>query len=188
MPNHAFAPAAMPGEVYYGQAWVPVSDTSCWIYTYSWRPDRAFTNSERTHVRRRLRRALPRRRRVHAAAQRRNDYLIDRAQQKSQSFTGITGVSEQDSAIPGQPGPDPGPHPGTSRADGYRHRRVPQARHGRRSGTAERRGAEATEAAKKYAVRSGAWVAGPDKDIAEVMTERFRPSAWLCRPGIWAWE
>ena len=24
MPNHAFAPAAMPGEVYYGQAWVPV--------------------------------------------------------------------------------------------------------------------------------------------------------------------
>ena len=48
MPNHAFAPAAMPGEVYYGQAWVPVDDTSCWIYTYSWRPDRAFTNSERT--------------------------------------------------------------------------------------------------------------------------------------------
>ena len=48
MPNHAFAPAAMPGEVYYGQAWVPVSDTDCWIYTYSWRPDRPFTNTERT--------------------------------------------------------------------------------------------------------------------------------------------
>ena len=47
MPNHAFAPAAFPGEVYYGQCWVPVDDVTCWIYTYSWLPDRPFTNSER---------------------------------------------------------------------------------------------------------------------------------------------
>jgi hypothetical protein len=32
---------------------------------------------------------------------------------------------------------------------------------------------KATQAAKKYAVRSGGWVAGPDKDLAQVMTERF---------------
>src|SRR5436305_1239106 len=27
MPNHAFAPAAFPGEIQYGQCWVPVDDT-----------------------------------------------------------------------------------------------------------------------------------------------------------------
>ena len=32
---------------------------------------------------------------------------------------------------------------------------------------------KATQSAKKYAVRSGGWVAGPDKDITQVMTERF---------------
>ena len=93
MPNHAFAPAAMPGEVYYGQAWVPVSDTSCWIYTYSWRPDRAFTNSERTQFDGGFG--------VHSHVDDdympvrniRNEYLLDRTAQKHQSFTGITGVS-----------------------------------------------------------------------------------------------
>ena len=30
------------------QTWVPVDDTSCWIYTYSWVPDRPLTNAERT--------------------------------------------------------------------------------------------------------------------------------------------
>ena len=34
-----------------------------------------------------------------------NDYLIDREQQKTKSFTGITGVSEQDSAIQDSQGP-----------------------------------------------------------------------------------
>ena len=105
MPNHAFAPAAMPGEVYYGQAWVPVSDTSCWVYTYSWRPDRAFTNSERTQFDGGFG--------VHSHVDddymplrnQRNDYLVDRALQKTSSFTGITGVSEQDSAIQDSQGP-----------------------------------------------------------------------------------
>ena len=31
----------------------------------------------------------------------------------------------------------------------------------------------AAAAAKKYAVRSGGWVTGPDRDLAAVMTERF---------------
>ena len=47
MPNHALVPVAFPGDVYHGQCWVPVDDVNCWIYTYSWLPDRLFTNSER---------------------------------------------------------------------------------------------------------------------------------------------
>jgi phthalate 4,5-dioxygenase len=173
MPNHAFAPAAMPGEVYYGQAWVPVSDTSCWIYTYSWRPDRTFSNSERaqfdggfgvhSHVDgdyMPLRNA-------------RNDYLIDRAQQKSQSFTGISGVSEQDSAIQDSQGPIQDrtrEHLGPTDLGIVEFRKlVMGAARALQKGEAPK----ATQAAKKYAVRSGAWVAGPDKDIADVMTERF---------------
>ena len=46
MPNHAYAPNALPGEVYFGQTFVPVSDTSCWIYTYTWHPDRPLTDQE----------------------------------------------------------------------------------------------------------------------------------------------
>ena len=32
---------------------------------------------------------------------------------------------------------------------------------------------KSTQAAKKYAVRSGGWVADPGKDLVAVMTERF---------------
>ena len=42
-----WSPVAFPGDVYHGQCWVPVDDVNCWIYTYSWLPDRPFTNSER---------------------------------------------------------------------------------------------------------------------------------------------
>ena len=80
----------LPGEVYYSQAWVPVSDTDCWIYTYSWRPDRLSpTPNARSSTA------------ASAYAQvgedyipvrnLRNDYLIDRGQQKTTSFTGIVG-------------------------------------------------------------------------------------------------
>ena len=47
MPDHALVPVAFPGDVYHGQCWVPVDDVTCWIYTYSWVPDRPLTNSER---------------------------------------------------------------------------------------------------------------------------------------------
>ena len=33
MPVHAYAPSSTPGENIFGQSFVPVSDTNCWIYT-----------------------------------------------------------------------------------------------------------------------------------------------------------
>ncbi|BAR56671.1 putative dioxygenase [Bradyrhizobium diazoefficiens] len=47
MPFHAYAPSAMPGENIFGQTFVPVSDTNCWIYTYAWNPERPLTQAER---------------------------------------------------------------------------------------------------------------------------------------------
>jgi phthalate 4,5-dioxygenase oxygenase subunit len=99
MPNHSLAPGGAAGQSYHGQTWVPIDDTNCWVFTYSWNPERPLGESERaayasgaavhstvdTHY-------APLRRRA-------NDYLIDRALQKHESFTGITGISEQDAAV-----------------------------------------------------------------------------------------
>ena len=38
MPAHAYAPSALLGENMFGQTFVPVTDTTCWIYTYAWKP------------------------------------------------------------------------------------------------------------------------------------------------------
>jgi phthalate 4,5-dioxygenase oxygenase subunit len=51
MPVHAYAPSAMPGENIFGQTFVPVTDTNCWIYTYAWNPERPIDELERAKFR-----------------------------------------------------------------------------------------------------------------------------------------
>ncbi len=99
LPNHGLTPNAFPGDTYHGQTWVPIGDESCWTYCYSWNPHRPLTESERARYRAGFS--------VHAEVdahymplrRRENDYLIDRARQKTESYTGIDGVSEQDACI-----------------------------------------------------------------------------------------
>jgi phenylpropionate dioxygenase-like ring-hydroxylating dioxygenase large terminal subunit len=99
MPNHGYTPNAFPGENYHGQTWVPIDDRSCWVYCYTWNPERPITQAERAKFSEGFA--------VHAEVDsgwkplrnRSNDYLIDRADQKYRSFTGIVGVSEQDACI-----------------------------------------------------------------------------------------
>ncbi len=99
LPNHSLAPGSAPGDIYFGQTWVPIDDRSCWIYVYTWNPDRPLTDREDRFVRDVVT--------VHAEVDehwvpirnRSNDYLIDREAQRTRSFTGIEGVSEQDAAI-----------------------------------------------------------------------------------------
>lgn len=99
MPNHSLAPGAFPENTNLGNTWVPIDDTSCWIYCYAWRADRPLTDREREAY-------------ANGAAifaevdehyvpirNRDNDYLIDRTLQREESFTGIKGISEQDAAI-----------------------------------------------------------------------------------------
>jgi phthalate 4,5-dioxygenase len=99
MPNNAYAPNAFAGETQHGQTWVPIDDQSCWIYTYSWNSDRPLTEDERAKFASGFsihsevdENYLPIRRME-------NDYLIDREDQRRNSYTGILGVSEQDAAI-----------------------------------------------------------------------------------------
>lgn len=99
MPNHSLAPGGAAGQTYHGQTWVPIDDTSCWVFTYSWNPDRALGEAERA--------AFAGGGAIHSEVdehyaplrRRANDYLIDRAAQKHENFTGIKGISEQDAAI-----------------------------------------------------------------------------------------
>jgi phenylpropionate dioxygenase-like ring-hydroxylating dioxygenase large terminal subunit len=105
MPNHSLAPGGAAGQTNHGQTWVPINDESCWIFTYSWNPDRPLTEGERA--------SYAAGGAVHAEVdahfmpfrRRANDYLIDREAQKRESFTGIKGISEQDQAIQDSQGP-----------------------------------------------------------------------------------
>jgi len=99
MPNHSLAPGGAAGDTYHGQTWVPIDDQSCWVYTYSWNPDRPLAEGERA--------AYAKGAAIHAEMdddyvplrRRANDYLIDRLVQRTESFSGIKGISEQDAAI-----------------------------------------------------------------------------------------
>ncbi len=105
MPVHAYAPSSMPGENIFGQSFIPVTDTNCWIYTYAWNPERPLTQAERDGYDRGNgvmsevdENYIPLRNKA-------NDYLIDRKLQKTKSYTGIKGVSEQDAAVQDSQGP-----------------------------------------------------------------------------------
>jgi phenylpropionate dioxygenase-like ring-hydroxylating dioxygenase large terminal subunit len=99
MPNHSMAPNSFPGDNHVGNTWVPVDDQSCWIYCYAYNPERPLSERERAAYTAGFGifaevddDYMPIRRRE-------NDYLIDREAQQTSSFTGITGISEQDAAI-----------------------------------------------------------------------------------------
>lgn len=97
LPTHSITPSTMPGETYYGYTWVPVDDENCWIYVYAWHPDHPIPAEERAKYEKggygQFAELGPD---YIPVRNRSNDYLIDREQQKTVSFTGIRGVSEQD--------------------------------------------------------------------------------------------
>ena len=40
------APGGAAGQTNHGQTWVPIDDTACWIFTYSWNPDRPLSEPD----------------------------------------------------------------------------------------------------------------------------------------------
>ena len=184
MPVHAYAPSSMPGENIFGQSFVPVTDTNCWIYTYAWNPERPLTQAERDGYDRGNgvmavvdENYVPLRNRA-------NDYLIDRKLQKTNSYTGIKGVSEQDAAVQDSQGPI---------ADRTREHLGPTdlgIMHFRKLVMDAARALQQGEAPPhlahqdRYAVRSGACVTSKAKDLTAVMVERFGDAAgFVGRPG-----
>jgi phenylpropionate dioxygenase-like ring-hydroxylating dioxygenase large terminal subunit len=177
LPNHSLAPGSPTGGTYFGQTWVPIDDMSCWVYVYSWNPDRPLRDNES--------RFIPGVPSVHAEVDenwvpirnRSNDYLIDRVVQKTTSFTGIEGISEQDAAIQDSQGyivDRTREHLGPTDLGVVRFRRaILDALRGLRQGI-EPPAASRPEA---YRVRSGGAIAPDDGDVADMLIERFGNTA-----------
>lgn len=173
MPNHSLAPGSWPGGLQQGQTWVPVDDHHCWIYCYAWYPHKPMGDDER----RRLARGygifaevdehyVPLRRRE-------NDYLLDRDKQRTTSFTGIDGVSEQDAAIADSQGFI---HDRTRELLGQTDLGVVKFRRAMLDaaqavdGGARPRGADSPTA---YAVRSGDLMTAPEEQLEPALAARF---------------
>ena len=185
MPIHAYAPSAMPGENMFGQSFVPVTDTSCWIYTYAWNPERPITDQERALYRGGNgvisevdENYIPLRTKA-------NDYLIDRQLQKTKSYTGIKGVSEQDAAVQDSQGPIADrtrEHLGPTDLGILRFRKLVMDAARDLQGGKE---PEAPQCAERYTVRAGASVTHKSKDLATVMAERFGdPTGYVGHPYV----
>jgi phthalate 4,5-dioxygenase len=89
-----------------GHAWVPADDEHCWAWSIDWHPARPLSDAELATYHQGLG--------IHSAlipgtfrpvANRDNDYLIDRAAQRTHSTTGIVGISAQDCAVQESMGP-----------------------------------------------------------------------------------
>jgi phthalate 4,5-dioxygenase oxygenase subunit len=99
MPSTSLAPGSSKGENYHGQTIVPIDDGSAWVYSYTWNPERPLSDQERKN--------LGSGSAIHPAMDdqflpkrnRDNDYLIDREMQKTETYSGIVGIGEQDAAI-----------------------------------------------------------------------------------------
>ncbi len=98
LPWYTIFPAD-PGLPLGGHAWVPIDDTHCWTWSFSWQAERPLTPEELADMRSGLG--------IHAhvdpitfrpLANRDNDYGIDRTEQRRGSFSGIPGIGEQDMA------------------------------------------------------------------------------------------
>jgi phenylpropionate dioxygenase-like ring-hydroxylating dioxygenase large terminal subunit len=173
LPNHALTPNAFPGENIHGQTWVPITDEQAWVFCYSWNPDRRLTDDERQ--------AFRAGRSVHAQVDphwvpvrnRDNDYLIDRADQKKRTFTGIQGVSEQDAMIQDSQGLIANrsrEHLGPTDLAIIEFRKlVLRGARDLRAGTEP----AAAHNAAGYRVRGGSIVADRSASFADVMTKRF---------------
>jgi hypothetical protein len=118
-----------------------------------------------------------------------NDYLIDRKLQKTSSYTGIKGVSEQDAAVQDSQGPIADrtrEHLGPTDL-GIMHFRkvVMEAARALQQGTPPSH----LKHQDRYTVRSGACVTSKTKDLTAVMIERFGdPAGFVGPPRIAAAE
>ncbi len=181
MPNHGLTPNAFPGENYHGQCWVPIGDTACWIYNYTWNPDRPLTDAERAR--------FAAGSGIHAQVdanhipirRRENDYLIDRVRQKTESYTGIEGISEQDACIQDSQGliaDRTTEHLGPTDMGIIRFRRlILEAARALEHGQSP----SAVAHPEAYLVQGGGAVAPSDTPLTEVMRTRFGHEHGLSR-------
>jgi len=107
LPTATMIPGSLDGtSPLNGHVWVAIDDALCWNFSISWLAERPLTSDELAD--------LQSGGNIHAGVDPRtfrptrnldNEYLIDREQQRTTSYTGILGVSEQDAAVQESMGP-----------------------------------------------------------------------------------
>jgi nitrite reductase/ring-hydroxylating ferredoxin subunit len=106
LPTHSMT--ASPEPLLGGRAWVPIDDATTWTFAYSYHPDRPLTEEEVSRIESGFffpPRLIPGT--FRPAANRDNDYGLDRARQRATNFSGIWGVNNEDRAVQESAGPIP---------------------------------------------------------------------------------
>jgi hypothetical protein len=106
MPSFTMVPPRGDHPVH-GHFWIPIDDDNCWAYTYDYHATRPLTAEERE--------AMRAGKGVHSrnipgsfrpAANKDNDYLMDRAAQKAgRTYSGVEGIAIQDASLQESMGP-----------------------------------------------------------------------------------
>jgi phenylpropionate dioxygenase-like ring-hydroxylating dioxygenase large terminal subunit len=173
LPAHATTPSTLPGETYFGYTFVPITDEAIWIYTYGWNPERPIDAAERTKFRSGFGVVGEIDDHYRGLSHRGNEYRIDRAVQKHQTFTGVRGIAEQDAMIQESLGPIADrtiEHLVATDAGVVRFRRLMlQAA----KALSEGREPETPWKHRSYRMRSGSWVAPSTVPFEQVMQQRF---------------
>src|SRR5579864_5113284 len=97
VPFFQMIPAQRGGPVS-GHVWVPIDDENCWAWSMSWHPSRPLTDQEVANYRSGNGIHATVDARYRPLANKDNDYLIDRGLQRTETYTGIRGIGEQDMA------------------------------------------------------------------------------------------
>jgi phthalate 4,5-dioxygenase oxygenase subunit len=174
LPSHGTGPATVPGETYYGLTLVPIDDHSCWMYCYAWNPERDLHAAEREKLREGhgvIAKIGPDYMPVRNRA---NGYRLDRGVQKRETYTGVKGTAEQDIMIQQSQGliADRTRETLTATDAAIVHfRRL--LMEGATRLAADGKEPEAPYKHGAYRTRPGAWVASADKELQEVLVERF---------------
>ena len=106
MPSFTMVPPRGDHPVH-GHFWIPIDDENCWAWSFDYHPVRALTASERQ--------AMIDGKGIHVsyvpgtyrpAANKDNDYLMDRAAQKAgATYSGVEGIAMQDASLQESMGP-----------------------------------------------------------------------------------
>ena len=174
LPSHGTGPATVPGETYYGFTLVPIHDFSCWMYCYAWNPERDLHDAEREKLieghgimAKVGPDYLPVRNRA-------NEYQIDRSRQKNETYTGVIGTAEQDIMVQQSQGliaDRTRENLTATDAAIVRFRRL--LIEGALALDEQGVEPDAPRRHDAYRTRPGAWVATSDKELSEVLIERF---------------
>jgi len=174
LPSHGTGPATVPGETYYGFTLVPIDDHSCWMYCYAWNPERDLHDAERAKLREGhgiMAKVGPDYMPVRNRA---NEYQIDRNRQRNETYTGVIGTAEQDIMVQQSQGliaDRTRENLTATDAAIVRFRRL--LIEGALALDEQGVEPDAPRRHDAYRTRPGAWVATSDKELSEVLIERF---------------